>query len=655
MGGALLCGLWSCSSDNTPDNPGNNPGATVIEGDAFLGVQINLPSLPSTRGSENDQFDDGTPNEYKVENAYLLLFTGSNESSATFLKGYKLDGAFETNSPSTDNITSSDLETVDLAGLTIADGSELYGLVMLNVPSTIKMGESNPKDFTAFTITTKDGDQSIGTSTTFEDMQAYITGPTTTFVNGDGATASNFFMTNAPLSAEYAGGTQSATIGVEGVSPKITYLTAFDQTKIKNTVAEAKKDPAGCVYVERAVSKVTSSVKNGLSYKVGETTFNISAEMLLVQKNESSYFFRNVNSIPAKFAWTLASQNIKVPGTNDDYYRMIGHTGIPTLYFPFHTTVPNPQLYRTYWCQDPNYTAEGSTAMGGLSTYPTSIDGLTFFASGVPQYCFENTFDVAHQNYGNTTLALFKVTMKTGDDATGLYIVNDNKDKIYTSAADVETLVKDYIFRSYNEAIVNALNAAVKDEEESTINAFNAISDKAKLIKVTFATDGTSYKATDIALADDAKTNHSDVFGDDSANAFTTALNTKSDILTSANRNIAITAYVGGVSYYLVPIMHFGDAGTPLPDDFEESEKINTDQAYGTGADAAKDYLGRYGLVRNNWYDVQVSEIKKIGDPVIPTLDATLSDDNNKVEKHMAVEIHVFSWAKRTQSSVLGK
>lgn len=75
MGGALLCGLWSCSSDNTPDNPGNNPGAN--SGTAYLGIQLNLPQQASTRADgdswANDNFDDGIASEYEVKNAALLL------------------------------------------------------------------------------------------------------------------------------------------------------------------------------------------------------------------------------------------------------------------------------------------------------------------------------------------------------------------------------------------------------------------------------------------------------------------------------------------------------------------------------------------------------------------------------------------------------
>ena len=75
--------LGSCSSSDDLNGGGNNTGSNQ-SGDGYVAFNINLPtqSGSSSRagGSENDQFDDGTPNEYAVNDATLLIFEGTSES-----------------------------------------------------------------------------------------------------------------------------------------------------------------------------------------------------------------------------------------------------------------------------------------------------------------------------------------------------------------------------------------------------------------------------------------------------------------------------------------------------------------------------------------------------------------------------------------------
>ena len=56
-------------------------------------------------------------------------------------------------------------------------------------------------------------------------------------------------------------------------------------------------------------------------------------------------------------------------------------------------------------------------------------------------------------------------------------------------------------------------------------------------------------------------------------------------------------------------------------------------------------------MVRNNWYDVEVSAFSHLGSPVAPDVTTdTTSDDNQKQEKWVAFSIKVLSWAKRVQT-----
>ena len=66
----------------------------------------------------------------------------------------------------------------------------------------------------------------------------------------------------------------------------------------------------------------------------------------------------------------------------------------------------------------------------------------------------------------------------------------------------------------------------------------------------------------------------------------------------------------------------------------------------------AGNYLGRYGVLRNNWYTINVEGIKKIGSPVVPEV---TGDPDDELAAYISVKINVLSWAKRTQGATLGE
>jgi hypothetical protein len=58
-------------------------------------------------------------------------------------------------------------------------------------------------------------------------------------------------------------------------------------------------------------------------------------------------------------------------------------------------------------------------------------------------------------------------------------------------------------------------------------------------------------------------------------------------------------------------------------------------------------------MVRNNWYDVNITAFNKIGLPVDPSVTVSNPDTpDDKIEdsKYISVKINVLSWAKRTQN-----
>ena len=57
--------------------------------------------------------------------------------------------------------------------------------------------------------------------------------------------------------------------------------------------------------------------------------------------------------------------------------------------------------------------------------------------------------------------------------------------------------------------------------------------------------------------------------------------------------------------------------------------------------------LGRYGMVRNNWYDIAINKISGPGSPDVPEPGDDPDDDPDPYK--IDVTINILSWAKRSQ------
>ena len=107
--------------------------------------------------------------------------------------------------------------------------------------------------------------------------------------------------------------------------------------------------------------------------------------------------------------------------------------------------------------------------------------------------------------------------------------------------------------------------------------------------------------------------------------------------------------YTCGISYYTIRIKHFGDYETPWSATgayIKGSGEVVTD-IYGDPVQT-KDFLGRYGVVRDNWYNLSVDGVTKIGsaEPVNVTGKGTPDDE---VENYISVHVHIVPWVIRNQ------
>jgi len=592
----------ACSSDkDAAEGPDQLPTG-VPEG--YMALNIKLPTTSQMRAAGDEVFDDGLATEYKVSDCALLLFQGANEASATLINAQAILLPFDetANDADNDNITTSYKATAKVEGYTKTSGNNLYALAMLNYKNVMSINAGVPTIAgTALTI---------GTSTI-----ADVYGKTT---NADliarGGSKNYFFMTNAVLSTDKGGNVTTAP-----AAGNIFQLATMDPTKIYDNETDAKNNPAGDIIVERAVAKATLSVSatKAAGLNIASTTWAID------NMEPATYVARNMGgTTPSYIAY--ASE-----GYTPTYYRFVGNATTKDV-----TSLGSAEdSYRTYWCVDPQYDADVTGMKAATS----------FVATGTanPLYCYENTFDVAHQNYLNTTRAIIKVQLESTAD---FYAINGT---VY-DLADAQTYVIDNIVN--NTDIINAFKTGLNDGKSWTVNASS--------FDIAYERNATTgqYEVKTLALS----TAVTDEIGDTKTFKATFATDiaaTLTAAIATANEEVQILSYKGGVMYYEARFKHsIWDGVEVAPwNTWETTNKPaggSTTAAYPANTKTAEEnYLGRYGMVRNNWYDVNVTAFNKLGDPVDPSGNVkkpTTPDDN--LEEYISAKIHVLSWAKRTQS-----
>lgn len=400
---------------------------------------------------------------------------------------------------------------------------------------------------------------------------------------GDGC----FLMTNAPLYTQ-AGGVSNPTGG------SVQTLTEINTNNIFTTEAEAKANPAANVYVERAVAKVTVTGNTTGTQAGGNIANYVIKGWTLDVTNQSSYLVRNVNSADW---WTL-----KADGVND--YRFVGAAAVAD------------GLYRTYWGIDPNYSAGGTfTTLAG--TTPTSLKAV-----GANDYCLENTFNLTQMKDDQTTRVIVAAALDLDGNGTAddFYVLDNDKSNTTLTFDGITNTVKAAYLA--NGTVVNLL--------KENLNSGASIGEED--LDVTFdqkATTGGYVTVSEITIKDASASKFK-------TGAIPTELQAANNdaIIADVNAAHKIAYYKGGVAYYPVMIKHFGDDLTPW----------NNGEVYGSNN---ADFLGRYGVLRNNWYSINVTGIKSIGDPEVPKVYGTPDDPS---ESWISVTINILSWAKRSQS-----
>lgn len=368
---------------------------------------------------------------------------------------------------------------------------------------------------------------------------------------------------------------------------------------VYSTKAEAQTNPATTVYVERGMAKVTV---NGSDFTIDDASSTYNTDKVTINN------------------WTLDV-------LNKSTFPVHVTTGLKTDFDAIWTTPrfvatgSTPQ--RVYWGKDPNYDKSTLTTVPACqdefyivdhngNTYngdPSST--FTWSANTTPLYCLENTFDLDNMKQGQTTRVVFKATytphnLKPGDKT---FFMIGNNTQIWTK-----------------DALVEQITSKAKEMLKSTAVVVTINTD-APLLK------GGSHllSAADVTIKD-GEVDKTAAFDYATLNTKLGLKNTDKDV--NGNPTVGIKTYENGECYYIARIKHFNEL-TPWA----------SGQAYGT--DNAT-FLGRYGVLRNNWYDLTVSKVSAPGYPDVPVVNPETSDDEDT--KFINVEVKILDWAKRSQS-----
>lgn len=420
----------------------------------------------------------------------------------------------------------------------------------------------------------------------YNDWNSKILTPSVT----DLAASGDFYMANAPL---------------KGSADSPATLVSIDKNKIYASEAEANKptnDCAATVFVERGVAKMTVANPGTKTVKDKATSNDTKSKVTFSKwaldiTNKKTYAVHNIDGLSKDFPaiWTTK----RFTGTNN----------------------------RVYWGTDPNYNLAGlNTADNDAKrkeefnfiTAPSEINkDFTNTTNTNPVYCLENTFNLANMYQGQTTRVIFKATYTPKDDAGKPLAESDGT---FYTIGNMTTILKEADLKKAVDA------AATSVLSGCTVDYTNLKTEGSHVITLTDIKDSTG-----TTLVADK------VYSGKTGTEIVKEINDKLGLIDGAGHAeamVGINTYAQGVTYYIARVKHFGSL-TPW----------NSGESYGT--DNGK-YLGRYGMLRNNWYELTVGNVYGPGYPGVPPVDPNQPDDEN--EKYLSVSVKILSWAKRSDT-----
>ena len=563
----MATALVGCSSnDNLAPDGKDNVGKT---GEAYASFTINLPTTSGTRADEpgTPSFAEGTAAEYEVKNGTILIF----DNSGNFVESVELGTMNPWTDVKTNGVTTSAIATVKLEHVSLGE-NKYKALVLLNNNS----GTATQK----VALPTSSSD-------TYDKWSKEANVTVANYKSTDG-----IFMANAPM---FTTTTTDPT-------------TLVPVANVCASPEEAQAKTATTIYVERGLAKVT--MKNfDPSYTIAAGTYKddevvINAWQLDVT-NKSTYPVHQTGVLNTIWNQTWANR----------FYDK-----------------DNGVFKRVYWGEDPNY-SDNKYNVGDATVSPAESalecckDAFNMISNAEvvglpgddkPQYCLENTFNLANMMQGQTTRVVFKAvytpkalkseTVKTfykiGNN-TAVWKGADLETQILTLAINAMKITDPDEQAMYSVDLTKGSNISGKAGQH-LVAAQNIKFDPGESAKTSKVNDGVIKEINEkLGLSEDPTT-HKVIVG--------------------------ISTYLNGEAYYIARIKHFNELTPWTP---------------GTAYTDDATFLGRYGVLRNNWYSLSVHSVSGLGYPEVPEVKPNVPDDEN--DKYINVEVKILDWAKRSQ------
>ena len=405
------------------------------------------------------------------------------------------------------------------------------------------------------------------------------------------STADGIFMANAP---KYENDTENPT-------------TLVDFNSVYASREQAQANPATVVYVERGLAKVTMN-DFASNYPIDAGTYkgdNVKIENWQLDVTNKTTF--PIHQADLKSEWSAVWSEPR-----------------------FYDTKESSAFKRVYWGKDPNYSGTDNLTLTNCQAAfkmigNGDVKGLAGIAN--PQYCLENTFDLDNMKQGQTTRVVFKAVYSPKTFApnetfykvannTAVWHVNDLKTQIKTLALQAMGITTTAEQGKYDVKLDATTNNISGEAGQHIIKTAN----------ITFSDETGTYSSK---IDDEVVKTVNEKLG-------------LSEDPTTHKVKVGISTYLNGVAYYIARIKHFNtltpwEAGQPT---YKDAPSLTTEQSN-------KKYLGRYGVLRNNWYALSVTKISNLGYPEVPEVKPTVPDDEN--DQYINVEVKILDWAKRTQ------
>ena len=550
----MATALVSCSSSDDL--------ATDVKGNenkaeaAYASFKINLPTTTGTRTAGDPELVPGEAKEYEVKNGTILIF----DNSGKFVTSAELGTMNPWTTVNSGGVTTAAIATVKLSN--VSTTGSYKALVLLN-----NYSEDDTK-------------RKVILPTTAEKYADWSKDDEKVIVNNYKKSTDGIFMANAP---EHKSATDLPTL------VDVKYICASPE--------EAQAKAATTVHVERGLAKVTMETFTPGGYAISGGTYD---------------------------GGKVEIENWKLDVTNTKTYPVHQIGGLTTDYAGiwskdrFYDTKPSSTFKRVYWGVDPNYSNADFQVLANCKTEfnmigNSEVDGV----AGTPQYCLENTFNLANMKQGQTTRVVFKAKFTPKDfSAPETFYKIGNNTAIWTED-NLKKQIKTVALTAMK--ITDATEQAKYDVDLSKGTNISGVAGLHLIAKenITFH-NGTTTPATTSQVTDDI------------VNKINEKLGLKKE---GGKITTGISTYLNGEAYYIARIKHFNELTPWTPG-----------KAYDTDNEK---YLGRYGVLRNNWYSLSVSTVSGLGYPEVPEVKPTIPDDEN--DQYINVEVKILDWAKRTQ------